>query len=165
MKKSIIKHQISALLAVTMLFSSGIAVLADGDETDELPPPPDETEICEDQVFEDESFEDEFIAEDDEEEPLIEDEEQDAEPVEAEAEDTEEVLAEQNGRTYDTTNGIWVYYKDGVIQKGWIKYENTYYYSESDGHLLTSCWATINGKTYYFPGIVLWPPEHSMPLK
>ncbi|MCR4704311.1 MAG: hypothetical protein K5665_11690 [Saccharofermentans sp.] len=39
----------------------------------------------------------------------------------------------------------------GVLRKGgWFRYDENYYYANSDGSVVESDWKTIGGKTYYF---------------
>ena len=44
----------------------------------------------------------------------------------------------------------YLFNDSGAMVKGWGKYALSWYYADSNGHLLTSTWKTLSGKRYYF---------------
>jgi len=142
MKRIIFKRQISALLTVAVLMSSGIAVFAN-EETginEDIPVDSEAPEAAEEENYESEAplFED---ADEDEAKP-----EQEEEYFEIADEDETEVLS----TGFEYSNGNTYYYVDGRKQTGWIKYGNDYLYADSNGVLAEDCWKKIDGKWYHF---------------
>lgn len=148
MKRINIKRQISVLLMIAMLMSSGVAVLADEetgvtDETAVNAEDP-ETEVPVDNAGGDFLYEDtneDADANEDEVEAV-----QEEEYIDVNEEDEVSVLS--SGFDYDY--GKTYYLVNGVRQTGWIKDGNYYYYGDSNGVLAENCWEKIDGKWYYF---------------
>lgn len=53
----------------------------------------------------------------------------------------------QNGWTQDS-NGYWYYYKDSVLQTGWIQIGNDWYFLNPNGMMATCQWVPSNLDTY-----------------
>ena len=59
-----------------------------------------------------------------------------------------ENLIKSSKEGWINTNGIWYFYKNGIIQTGWLNDNGNWYYLNDNGSMAT-CWYKVDSNWYY----------------